>query len=70
MNVGEILLSLWNDSGFNAIISGFMAEDGSLLFHGRFDTVTVWAKARETGEGEYELLDVYSHRMRVERGGV
>ena len=28
MNVGEILLSLWNDSGFNAIISGFMAEDG------------------------------------------
>ena len=28
MNVGEILLNLWNDSGFNAIISGFLAEDG------------------------------------------
>ena len=28
MNVGEILLNLWNDSGFNAIISGFIANDG------------------------------------------
>ena len=28
MNVGEILLNLWNDSGFNAIISGFLAENG------------------------------------------
>ena len=28
MNVGEILLKLWNESGFNAIISGFMAENG------------------------------------------
>ena len=28
MNVGEILLKLWNDSGFNAIISGFLAENG------------------------------------------
>ena len=28
MNIGEILLNLWNDSGFNAIISGFLAESG------------------------------------------
>ena len=28
MNVGEILLKLWSDSGFNAIISGFFAENG------------------------------------------
>ena len=28
MNVGEILLNLWNDSGFARIISGFMAESG------------------------------------------
>ena len=28
MNVGEILLDLWNGSGFNAIISGFLAENG------------------------------------------
>ena len=28
MNIGEILLNLWNDSGFAAIISGFMAEGG------------------------------------------
>ena len=28
MNVGEILLNLWNDSGFNAIISGFLSENG------------------------------------------
>ncbi len=26
MNIGEILLNLWNDSGFNAIISGFLAH--------------------------------------------
>ena len=28
MNIGEILLNLWNGSGFNAIISGFLAESG------------------------------------------
>jgi len=28
MNVGEILLNLWNDSGFARIISGFIAESG------------------------------------------
>ena len=28
MNVGEILLNLWNDSGFNAIISGFLSDNG------------------------------------------
>ena len=28
MNIGEILLKLWNDSGFNAIFSGFLAESG------------------------------------------
>ena len=28
MNIGEILLNLWNDSGFAAIVSGFMAEGG------------------------------------------
>ena len=28
MNIGKILLDLWNDSGFNAIISGFLAEAG------------------------------------------
>ena len=28
MNVGEILLKLWNDSGFNAIISGFLVNNG------------------------------------------
>ena len=28
MNIGEILLNLWNDSGFAAIISGFMSEGG------------------------------------------
>ncbi len=28
MNVGEILLKLWEDSGFNAIISGFLANNG------------------------------------------
>ena len=28
INVGEILLNLWNDSGFARIITGFMAEGG------------------------------------------
>jgi len=28
MNVGEILLKLWNESGFAAIISGFLADGG------------------------------------------
>ena len=28
MNIGEILLKLWNDSGFAAIISGFLAQGG------------------------------------------
>ena len=28
MNVGEILLNLWNDSGFSRLISGFLAESG------------------------------------------
>ena len=28
MNVGEILLNLWNDSGFAKIISGFLTENG------------------------------------------
>ena len=28
MNIGEILLNLWNDSGFNTIFSGFLAENG------------------------------------------
>ena len=28
INIGEILLNLWNDSGFAAIISGFMTSGG------------------------------------------
>ena len=28
MNIGDILLKLWNESGFNAIISGFLAQNG------------------------------------------
>ena len=28
MNVGEILLKLWNESGFAAIISGFLSDNG------------------------------------------
>ena len=28
VNIGDILLNLWNDSGFAAIINGFMAEGG------------------------------------------
>ncbi len=28
MSIGETLLKLWNDSGFNAIISGFLADGG------------------------------------------
>ena len=28
MNIGETLLKLWNDSGFNAMISGFLANNG------------------------------------------
>ena len=28
MNIGEILLTLWNDSGFAAIISGFTSQSG------------------------------------------
>ena len=28
INIGEILLGLWNDSGFATIISGFMSENG------------------------------------------
>ena len=28
MNVGEILLKLWSDSGFYAIFAGFTAENG------------------------------------------
>ena len=32
MNVGEILLNLWNDSGFNAIISGFLAENAGRVW--------------------------------------
>ena len=28
INIGEILLGLWNNSGFAAIFSGFLAEGG------------------------------------------
>ncbi len=28
MNIGEIFLKLWNDSGFSAIISGFLSDGG------------------------------------------
>ena len=28
INVGEILLKLWNDSGFAALASGFLAQGG------------------------------------------
>ena len=28
INIGEILLTLWNDSGFAAIISGFLSDNG------------------------------------------
>lgn len=28
MNIGEVLMKLWNESGFNAIISGFLSESG------------------------------------------
>ena len=28
INIGEILLNLWNGSGFAAIISGFLAQGG------------------------------------------
>ena len=28
MNIGEIFVKLWNDSGFSAIISGFLSEGG------------------------------------------
>ena len=28
MNVGEILLNLWNKSGFAAIITGFVSQNG------------------------------------------
>ena len=28
INVGDILLNLWNDSGFAKIASGFLAENG------------------------------------------
>ena len=28
VNVGEILLNLWNNSGFSAIVSGFTAQGG------------------------------------------
>ena len=28
MNIGEVLLKLWNESGFNALISGFLTANG------------------------------------------
>ena len=28
MNIGEVLMKLWNESGFNAIFSGFLSEGG------------------------------------------
>ncbi len=28
INIGEVLLNLWNDSGFSSIISGFMSDGG------------------------------------------
>mgnify|MGYP006967304913 CR=1 FL=1 len=28
MNIGDIFLKLWNDSGFSTIISGFLSEGG------------------------------------------
>ena len=28
INIGKILLTLWNDSGFAAIFSGFMSQNG------------------------------------------
>ena len=28
IDIGEILLTLWNDSGFAAIFSGFMSQNG------------------------------------------
>ena len=28
INIGEILLNLWQGSGFNAIISGFLSNGG------------------------------------------
>jgi len=49
---------------------GFTFPDGSLLLNHRFDTITVWVKVMPKSNGGYELLDIYSHRMRVERGGV
>lgn len=49
---------------------GFRYPNGSLLLSQRLDTITVWVKTMPKADGSYELLDVYSHRMRVERGGV
>lgn len=50
--------------------SGFVNEAGELLLCGELETLTVWAKLRKTGENQFELLDVYAHRMRVGKGEV
>ena len=50
--------------------SGFVNEAGELLLCGELETLTVWAKLRKIGENQFELLDVYAHRMRVGKGEV
>jgi len=48
--------------------TGFVNAAGDLLVFGVLEALTVWVKARRIGDGAYELLDVYSHRMRVGKG--
>ena len=48
--------------------TGFANAAGELLVCGELEAVTVWAKVKKLGENVYELLDVYSHRMRVGKG--
>lgn len=63
--LSDVKRAVWMAEGSG---SGFVNEAGELLLCGELETLTVWAKLRKTGENQFELLDVYAHRMRVGKG--
>ncbi len=50
--------------------SGFINEAGEILVCGQLETITVWAKVKKLSNEQFELLDVYAHRMNVRNGEV
>ncbi len=48
---------------------GFRNAAGELLAALELDTVTLWVLAAQLPDGSWALRDVYSHRMRIGKGG-